>query len=113
MTILSLEHRGMCRRFSDWVVLAQILENEIPQSLLPKRPPKKLGILGRNLDNEFVEHRMLQLHAYTQCLARHPTVTHNQVFRKFLYLPSEQWEELIGNVTSLGPSISKLGEASR
>lgn len=101
------------RRFSDWVVLSQILENEVPLSLLPQRPPKKLGILGRNMDSDFVEHRMLQLHAYTQCLARNPSVRHNQAFRKFLYLPSEQWEELIGNVTSLGTSLPKIGDASR
>lgn len=86
------------RRFSDWVVLSQILQQELPFSFLPMRPPKKMGLLGGQLDAAFVDLRVHELHAYTQCLVRHPSVRNNQSFRKFLYLPSEQWDELIGNV---------------
>mmetsp|Transcript_3475 Transcript_3475/g.4658 ORF Transcript_3475/g.4658 Transcript_3475/m.4658 type:complete len:488 (-) Transcript_3475:193-1656(-) len=86
------------RRFSDWIFLHSLLERDLPQSLIPSPPPKKSL---HKTDTDFLEMRLIQLHAFTRALADHPGVRTNQYFRQFLYLTYEQWEELTGAVTAV------------
>mmetsp|Transcript_25303 Transcript_25303/g.30923 ORF Transcript_25303/g.30923 Transcript_25303/m.30923 type:complete len:495 (+) Transcript_25303:1706-3190(+) len=88
------------RRFSDWIFLHSLLmkSNELHAKIIPSPPPKKS--IG-NTDLDFVELRMLQLHAFTKALTGHPDIRKNEYFRKFLYLTNEQWEEITGTVTAV------------
>lgn len=80
------------RRFSDFVSLAALLEREFPQCLLPNIPPKRKI---NNTKDSFVKFRLLQLDMYLLSLTEHPILKSSAVLKQFLYISTEQWQELV------------------
>eukprot|EP00924_Labyrinthula_sp_SR-Ha-C_P000803 snap_masked-scaffold_7-processed-gene-4.24-mRNA-1 protein AED:0.26 eAED:0.26 QI:0/-1/0/1/-1/1/1/0/515 len=79
------------RRYSDFMILSQLLEEEFSDLLLPGLPSKTTL---RTLDQHFIEIRLLKLNEYLRILLSIET-RGSSYLKQFLYLSTEEWQETV------------------
>ncbi|KAI7902798.1 uncharacterized protein BX663DRAFT_70320 [Cokeromyces recurvatus] len=74
------------RRFQDFVWLHNVLYTQFPACFVPPLPDKHRleYVKGDRFGSEFIEKRRLSLEIFIQRIARHPILSHSEVFTMFL-----------------------------
>ncbi|AGO11331.1 AaceriACR074Wp [[Ashbya] aceris (nom. inval.)] len=93
------------RRYSDFVLLYQILSNDYPACIVPPLPDKKvLNYLDR-FSQSFTQKRCHSLQNFLQRLAQHPVLSQSKILHTFLV--SSDWDayqkslaETVGNLSN-------------
>ncbi|AAS51300.1 ACR074Wp [Eremothecium gossypii ATCC 10895] len=93
------------RRYSDFVLLYQILANDYPACIVPPLPDKKvLNYLDR-FSQSFTQKRCHSLQNFLQRLAQHPVLSQSKILHTFLV--SSDWDayqkslaETVGNLSN-------------
>ncbi|AET41510.1 Snx4p Ecym_8225 [Eremothecium cymbalariae DBVPG len=80
------------RRYSDFVLLYQILSNDHPACIVPPLPDKKVlnYLAGDRFSQSFTQKRCHSLQNFLQRLAQHPKLSHSKILRTFL--TSSDWD---------------------
>ncbi|XP_060521347.1 sorting nexin-8-like isoform X2 [Cylas formicarius] len=71
---------NVTRRYTDFVVLQDLLLNRFPYRLVPSLPPKKIIIS----DNQFLKERRRGLHRWLTLVCRHPVMSRDALIGFFL-----------------------------
>lgn len=95
------------RRYSDLLLLQEILYNDHPTCIIPPLPDKKVFqyIAGDRFSQRFTQKRCHSLQNFLRRIACHPILSESNVLRMFL--TSDDWEAYKKNLAKVLPSTKE------
>lgn len=95
------------RRYSDLLLLQEILYNDHPTCIIPPLPDKKVFqyIAGDRFSQRFTQKRCHSLQNFLRRIACHPILSESNVLRMFL--TSDDWESYKKNLARVLPSAKE------
>lgn len=95
------------RRYSDLLLLQEILYNDHPTCIIPPLPDKKVFqyIAGDRFSQRFTQKRCHSLQNFLRRIACHPVLSESNVLRMFL--TSDDWEAYKKNLARVLPSAKE------
>ena len=98
------------RRYSDLLILYDVLANDHPTCVIPPVPDKQLlqYIAGDRFSQRFMQKRCHSIQTFLRRIAAHPVLSHSGALR--LFLVSSEWDtyrmSLMGNLPSNGDEVT-------
>ncbi|AMD22172.1 HGL168Cp [Eremothecium sinecaudum] len=95
------------RRYSDFVLLHQVLVSDHTACIVPPLPDKKVlnYIAGDRFSQAFTQKRCHSLQNFLQRLGQHPKLSQSKIF--YIFLTSPDWDTYRRNLAGVGSTSNK------